>query len=236
MGRGTLALRIRKMGYAAYFNSIRILAERADTIRMPRLAQSLAAVVVKEESGYGSDEMAYKELDQRMRWKSPTAGMISREELAQQGNLNLCEALPLTASGSQRVPILKYECPRTMYRVLLNGTECGLRKLTDFPADLVETIEYYPSRASDSYTSGGGGVGDILPKASRSRHGDNTRWHRCGGHFGVAQLPSRGLRNLDAARRAARAANARGRGAGNDFGCGYMSEPLHCVVADRRSS
>jgi hypothetical protein len=82
LGAGPLALRIRKMGYAAYFNSIRILAERADTIRMPRLAQSLAAVVVKEQSGYGSDEMAYKELAQRARWKSPTAGMISREELA----------------------------------------------------------------------------------------------------------------------------------------------------------
>jgi len=190
LGRGTLALRIRKMGYAAYFNSIRILAERADTIRMPRLAQSLAAVVVKEQSGYGSDETAYEELEQRVRWKSPTAGMISREELAQQGNLNLCEAIPLTASGSRLITILKYECPRTMYHVLLNGTECGLRKLADFPADLVETIEYYPPRASESYTKRATGPGDIVPAAPSWKHAGNTAGTDVAGTLALHDCPA----------------------------------------------
>ncbi len=188
--RGTLALRIRKMGYAAYFNSIRILAERADTIRMARLAQSLAAVVVKEQSGYGSDEMAYKELDQRMRWKSPTAGMVSREELAQQGNLNLCEAIPLTPSGNQRITIRKFDCPRTMFRVLLNGTECALRRLTDFPADLIESIEYYPPRAEESYTKGGRGPGDIVPTTPNWKHAGNTGGTDVAGTLALHNCPA----------------------------------------------
>ncbi len=100
LGRGTLMLRIRKIGYAAYFNSFRILAERADTIRMPRLAQSLSAVVVKEQSGFGNDEWVYRDLDQRTRWKGGMAGAISREELAQQGSENLCDAMPGTPSGN----------------------------------------------------------------------------------------------------------------------------------------
>lgn len=190
IGIGTLMLRIRKMGYAAYVNSFRILAERADTIRMPRLAQSLAAVVVKEQSGYGSDETAYQELAQRARWKSPMAGIISREELAQQGNLDLCEALPLTPSGNQRLAVSKYDCPRKMYRVLLNGMECQLRKLTDFPADLVESVEYYPPRAEESYTRRAGTSGDIRPVVPNWMHAGNTSGTDVAGTLALRSCPA----------------------------------------------
>lgn len=148
LGRGTLMLRIRKIGYAAYFDSFRILAQRADTIRMPRLATTLSPVEVNERSGFGMDEWAYRDLDQRTRWKGAMAGAISREELAQQGNENLCDAIPGTASGNHVVFISQIDCHHKFFSVLLDGVECQQRKLTDFTADEVETIEYYPKSIS----------------------------------------------------------------------------------------
>jgi hypothetical protein len=144
LGQGTLMLRIRKIGYSAYFESFRILAERADTIRMSRLAASLAPVEIKEQSGFGMDEWVYRDLDQRTRWKGAMAGAISREELAQQGAANLCDAIPHTAGGNRYVWIKPSDCVKGPFRVLLNGALCQNRMLTDFLADQVETIEYFP--------------------------------------------------------------------------------------------
>jgi hypothetical protein len=112
---------------------------------MPRLAQSLGAVEIKEQSGFGNDEWVYKDLDQRTRWKGATAAAISREELAQQGAVNLCDAILATPTGSRYVAITRFNCPRTFVRVLLDGALCQQeRKLTDFTADEIETIEYFP--------------------------------------------------------------------------------------------
>src|SRR6185312_3180387 len=161
--------------YAAYFNSFRVLADRADTIRMPRLAQSLSAVVVKEKSGYGSDEMAYEELSQRVRWKSPTASMISREELAQQGTVSLCEAIPLTMSGARSAPFSQRDCRLRTFRVLLNGMLCEETQLTAFTADAVEAIEYYPPRAEDAIATSAPAVrGSTRPQQTSWLHGGNT--------------------------------------------------------------
>jgi Carboxypeptidase regulatory-like domain len=147
LGKGTLTLRIRKIGYSAYFESFRILAERADTIRMLRLAESLPAVEINEQSGFGNGAWVYRELDQRMRYKSVLAGAISREELADQGTLNLCDALPRTPSGNRYVFISPSACHNQMYRVLVDGTECHWRRLTDFTADRIEMVESHPKVA-----------------------------------------------------------------------------------------
>lgn len=141
---GTLAVRIRKMGYAVYFDSFRILAERADTIRMSRLAESLTPVEIKERSGYGNDEWVYRDLDQRTRWKGSTTGSISREELSQQGSANLCEVLRQARDANKFGLISPNQCAQTFYRVLVDGATCQTRALTDFVADQVEMIEYYP--------------------------------------------------------------------------------------------
>lgn len=148
LGRGTLMLRIRKIGYAAYFDSFRMLAERADTIRMPRLATTLSPVEINERGGFGMDEWAYRDLDQRMRWKGALSGAISREELAQQGAENLCDAMPGTASGNRYVFISQRDCHHKSYRVLIDGVTCQQRKLDDFTADQIETIEYFPQPRS----------------------------------------------------------------------------------------
>jgi hypothetical protein len=144
LGKGTLALRIRKIGYSVYFDSFRILAERADTIRMTRLAASLTPVEIKERSGFGNGAWVYGDLDQRMRWKSALGGAISREELTQEGNLNLCDALPRTPSGNRYFFVSPKDCHDTSYRVLVDGTDCHWTKLTNFTADRVEMVESYP--------------------------------------------------------------------------------------------
>ena len=191
LGRGTLMLRIRKMGYAAYFNSFRVLADRADTIRMPRLAQSLSAIVVKEQSGYGSDEGAYEELAQRARWKSPTASMISREELAQQGTVDLCEAIPLTLSGARSAPFSQRDCRLRTFRVLVNGMLCEETQLTAFTADAVEAIEYYPPRAEDAIATSAPGVrGSTRPQQTSWLHGGNTGGTDVAGTLALHSCPA----------------------------------------------
>ncbi len=148
LGKGTLTLRIRKLGYAAYFNSFHILAERADTIRMSRLAGSLPPVEVNERSGFGSDYWAYRELEQRQSWKGAMAGAISKEELAQHGPETLCDALPGTATGAtlslHRDPFCGIY-PDGAVTILIDGARCVRDVLSNYHADDVELVEFYPS-------------------------------------------------------------------------------------------
>ncbi len=146
LARGTLMLRIRKIGYSPYLESLRILADRADTIRVSRLEASLTPVEINERSGYGNkDEWVYRDLDQRTRWKSSMVANISRDELAQQGAANLCDALPRTSGGNRYIFIPPSQCVKgASVRVLLDGVLCMMRPLTSFTADQVETVEYFP--------------------------------------------------------------------------------------------
>jgi hypothetical protein len=142
--RGTLMLRMRKMGYAAYFGSLRMLADREDTVRMPRLAQALSAVQVLEASGFGRDTFAYRDLDQRLRWKNHQSVVISREEFDEQGKTSICDAMQFTPSGAQ----YRVKCDGVRMCVILNGERKTLMDPHAYHADQVEMVEYYP-RASD---------------------------------------------------------------------------------------
>jgi hypothetical protein len=146
LGKGTLAVRIRKVGYSAYFGSFRILAERADTIRMSRLAASLTPVEINELSGFGRDYWAYREMQQRQTWKNAMNGAISREELAQHGTENLCDALPGTPSGATLSMPMDPWCkllPKGEKTILVDGVRCVHGLLSDYPAADVEFVEYY---------------------------------------------------------------------------------------------
>jgi hypothetical protein len=145
--RGTMMLRMRKMGYQAFFDSYRVVADRVDTLRMRRLSESLSAVEINERSGFGKDYWMYRDLSQRARWKASSAGAVSREELAAQGKVNLCDALRYTPSGNHYVFIPPYVCPRTVYIMLIDGGLCQRHKLTDFTADAVEAVEYFPGKS-----------------------------------------------------------------------------------------
>jgi hypothetical protein len=146
LGKGTLAVRIRKVGYSAYFGSFRILTERADTIRMSRLAASLTPVEINELSGFGRDYWAYREMQQRQTWKNAMNGSISREELAQRGTETLCDALPGTPSGAKLSMPMDPWCkilPRGEKTILIDGVRCVHGLLSDYAASDVEFVEYY---------------------------------------------------------------------------------------------
>lgn len=147
LSRGTMMLRMRKIGYRAFFDSYRVVTDRSDTLRMPRLAGSLSPVEINERSGFGMDYWMYRDLSQRTRWKTASAGAVSREELAPQGKLNLCDALRRTPSGNKYVFIPPYACPRSWFTMLIDGSLCQSRKLTDFTADEVEAVEYFPAKS-----------------------------------------------------------------------------------------
>jgi hypothetical protein len=151
MVRGTLMIRMRKIGYSAYFGTLRMLAEREDTLRMSRLAQTLSAVQILEESGFGHDTFVYRDLDQRMRWRNHQSGVISREELDAQGRVQLCTALSFTPTGGKYGVRCEGAC------VILNGEERTLMPVAAFYADQVESVEYYPPKSDWSGNLGARG-------------------------------------------------------------------------------
>jgi hypothetical protein len=135
---GSVVIRMRKMGYRAYLGSLRMIATRDDTLRMSRLAQSLSAVQITEASGFGRDTFVYKELDQRLHWKSHQAGVVSREELSAMGRMNLCTAFLFTPTG------LRYGVTCARACVIVNGGGKTLMPPSAYYADQVEMVEYYP--------------------------------------------------------------------------------------------
>jgi Carboxypeptidase regulatory-like domain len=153
LGKAALIVRVRKIGYSPVLQSMRMLADRTDTLRMTRLATSLTPVQIREASGYGMDFWAYRELQSRMAWKSPRGGAIAREELDARGKQDLCDALPGTASGARYSLHNDPNCklfPRGIKNLLIDGAMCRKGLLADYVADQVEMVEYVPTDMSGS--------------------------------------------------------------------------------------
>jgi len=142
--RGTLILRVRKIGHKPFFSSVSIAAERVDTVILSRLPHELAGVAVLAESGFGRDSFVFFDLDSRLKWKGQSAGLISREELDEMGGANLCAAMPQTRSGRLLRIRDTPSCSSQPACILLNGERPVLRTLGSFLASEVETIEYFP--------------------------------------------------------------------------------------------
>lgn len=140
---GTLVIRLRKIGYGAYLGSLRMLATRDDTLRISHLAQGLSAVQITEASGFGRDTFAYKELDQRLRWRDHNSAVVAREELNEMGRLNLCTALSFTPTGA------RYGAGRACGGscVILNGGNAVALPARAYYADQVEMVEYFPPKS-----------------------------------------------------------------------------------------
>jgi hypothetical protein len=142
--KGTLILRVRKLGYAPYFGSLTFQAEREDTIRMKRHATDLPAAYIRAESGFGRDSFAYIELKSRMGWKLSSAAVASREDLDQFADLSLCAALMRSpAAGKMRLRESACDTPRC---VIIDGLQPLIRSLNSYKASEVEAFEY---RAKD---------------------------------------------------------------------------------------
>jgi hypothetical protein len=136
---GTLMLRLRKLGYVPLLATVRLLGSRVDTLRMARIAQSLVPTEVLERSGFGRDTFVYRDLGARVRWMGQGAGVVSREELEQQGRVSLEESLPHTQTGAllQLKPGMRVasDC------ILLNGERPSIWPLRAIFADQVEAVE-----------------------------------------------------------------------------------------------
>jgi len=182
--RGTVMLRIRKVGYSPLLSTLRLLGERDDTLRLNRLAQSLAPAEILARSGFGRDTFVFRELTTRMSWRSALAGVISREELDAQGRLSLCDALPYTPTGAKLGLNSRTVCSAAS--VLINGERQSCTPLTGFYADQVEAVEYYPPGGDWSGTivdriTGACGGGAPLRTAQPSRRpGGFVIWLRPG--------------------------------------------------------
>jgi hypothetical protein len=150
LGRGAFMIRIRKIGYAPLLSSYYLFSDRVDTLELARLSQSLSPVQIEAESGFGRDFWDYKDLDQRHRWKTFGAGTISRDELAEQGGKNLCDAIPSTPSASKLMLRFDPICPEHLVTILLNGGLCIRRDLGSFVADDVEMVEYFAAGSDKS--------------------------------------------------------------------------------------
>jgi hypothetical protein len=150
-GAGTVIARVRKLGYVPQMHSLDLDRSLVDSIRMKRLAQNLSAVQVTTQSGFGKDTFAYRDLDERMRWKNEKSYIVSREEFAEQGTATLADAIRYSVTGGKYGGTLAHPMPDGC--IIING-ERALRDwpLTAFHADEVETVEVYPPKSDATGT------------------------------------------------------------------------------------
>jgi hypothetical protein len=146
---GSVVVRVRKLGFAPQLHALQMVNSKIDTVRMKRLVQSLSPVEVMAQSGFGKDTFAYRDLDQRMRWKSEKAYVISREEFAEQGTTDLATAIRFSGTGGRFGGTLSHPMPNGC--IIINGVR-ALRDwpLTAFYADEVEAVEVYPPKTDPS--------------------------------------------------------------------------------------
>ena len=145
-GQGTVIARVRKIGFAPQLHTLQMEHSRTDSIRMKRLAQNLSSIEVLAKSGFGKDTFVYRELDQRMRWKSEKSYVVSREEFDKQGRADLANAIRYSVTGGRYGGTLSHPMPDGC--VIINGE----RALKDWPvtaffADETEAVvSIRPSR------------------------------------------------------------------------------------------
>ena len=143
---GTVIARVRKLGYVPQLHSLDLDRSLVDSIRMKRLAQNLSPVQKTTQSGFGKDTFAYRDLDERMRWKSEQSYIVSRQEFDEQGTTDLANAIRYSPTGGRYGGTLSHPMPNGC--IIING-ERALRDwpLTAFHADEVETVEVYPPKS-----------------------------------------------------------------------------------------
>jgi hypothetical protein len=143
---GTLTLRVRRLGYtpAALMVELGDDDQRAVSLRIRRLVQTLDAVTVTAESGYGASDAAWREFDLREKWRSNSGGAVSigPKRLQEAGKMPL-DFLLLSYQDAQpgRSPsrLTGLQC------VLENGIQARYIPLGLYAANEVQRVEYYPA-------------------------------------------------------------------------------------------
>lgn len=163
---GTYLIKVRKLGYAPEVMTVdlRDRDEREVAIRIRQLPVQLDAMVVAERSGYGRDQRAYEELDERMRWHNFRSVVLGRDELARFYGASLDYAIVgmgvpgLEQMGNWRRNIPRSIDPRGTRQsmggvgtgvddvcILLNGKREIHQPLSAFTTSQLELLEIYPS-------------------------------------------------------------------------------------------
>lgn len=160
---GAVTLRARRLGFAP--NVVRTeLADRDDrgiTLRLRQLPQTLDAVEIRERSGYGASELAWREYDARQRFdKSALSVFFGPDQLRRYGATSLdvvATTSDIAASGELarlRSPSVDIKGGATFGGgmpglpddacILENGSKARLAPLRSYSAKELEALEYYP--------------------------------------------------------------------------------------------
>jgi hypothetical protein len=148
---GTVLARVRKIGYVPQLHSLQMINSKTDSIRLKPLARNLSAIEINAKSGFGKDTFAYRDLDERQRWKGEKSYVVSRQEFDEQGTTDLSNAIRFSVTGGKFGGTLSHPMPDGC--VIINGE----RALNDWPltaffADEVETVEVYPPKSDPTGT------------------------------------------------------------------------------------
>jgi hypothetical protein len=157
---GNLTVRTRYIGYSPALSRIKLMEddERKVYLRMTPLAQDLDEVNVTARSGYGPEELAWRDFDQRMRWRGQNnfAFTWSEEDLkkfeSQPLDLLMHGRTPQAFSARGKASFGNGDtAPKTAFVIdgdvciLENGARPIKRPLRAYDAGQVETIEFYPA-------------------------------------------------------------------------------------------
>jgi hypothetical protein len=159
---GELMVRARLLGFAPATHSLTLVDndDRKVYLRLKPLAQELDEVVITAESGFGSAQSAWRDYDERMRWRSPngTALFIGPERLQALGTLPADLALrgvfagftrgTQAASARQAGLIAGDVC------ILENGVRPLIAPLATYRSSDLEMVEYYPPSPPETDLTG----------------------------------------------------------------------------------
>jgi hypothetical protein len=171
---GAMTLRARRLGYtpSTLMIELRDDDQRAVTMRLSRLAESLDAVVV-EASGYGKTDVAWHEFDVRERWRNSAGGdafALGPKRLAEAGGMPLDWLLRGYMGGAHGPPL--------MACVLENGITPRYVPISIYAANEVDRIEYYPAGPPErEYTGTVQARMRIYPQCGKNDHGGHAPYY-----------------------------------------------------------
>ncbi len=153
LAEGYYVIRARRMGFTPANLTLKLgKADEHDiAIKLTALPHTLAAVEVRERSGFGGSATAWEEFDRRQRWKTAQTAVIGRDWLGPKGKMPLDWAVHMPESIRSDVvgsiqpnsrPI-SFLIPGDVC-VLENGVKGERLPLSWFRANEVERVEIYP--------------------------------------------------------------------------------------------
>lgn len=151
MALGPHVIRVRKLGYAPVTMTVDLQRDedRELYIRMTPLAQSLDAMVINEESGFGN-QIVWDELEQRRRVHDPAAYVFGKDYFARYGSLPLDWAMKTMNVYSPKGGKLAASGGTASYGfagdlcILINGRIPMLQPFA-WKTDELDMLEVYPN-------------------------------------------------------------------------------------------